>query len=76
MYTRAGKWVRMFELSFVCCAFKAKFLFSATHAVMFANLQLSNLNMLSIMWACSRKVEAIHVVFFCHISQSNDDKYK
>ena len=67
MYIRAGMKVGMFELSFVCCAFEAKFLplkLAATPTLMFAHVHVYNLNVWLIMWACSRKVEAVLLADF------------
>ena len=45
--------------------------FAATPTLMFAHAHLCNLNMWSIMWACSRKVEAVQlaasVSFLCPV---------
>ena len=67
MYIRAGMKVGMFEPSFVCCAFEAKFLpskLAATPTLMFAHVHVYNLNVWLIMWACSRKVEAVLLAAF------------
>ena len=67
MYIRAGMKVGMFEPSLVCCAFEAKFLplkLAATPTLMFAHVHVYNLNVWLIMWACSRKVEAVLLAAF------------
>ena len=57
---RAGKRVRMFELPFVCYIVNFSLRsFTAMPTLMFAHVHLCNLNMWSIMWACSSKVEAV-----------------
>ena len=61
MYTRAGKKVRIFEPSFVCCAFKANFSFQASPTLMFAHEHLNNLNARSLLVNVGmfQKVEAV-----------------
>ena len=49
--------------------------FAATFTLMFAHAHLYNLNVLLIMWACSRNVEAM-LLSACLISQSSDAKFK
>ena len=74
----------MFEPSFVCCAFEAKFLPSKLHCHahinMFAHVHLRNLNVWLIMWVCSRKVEAVllaaSVTFLCLNPSRNSDRNK
>ena len=55
----------MFEPSFICCTFEATFRsFAAMPTLMFAHVHLCNLNVWSIMWVCSRKVEAVLLAAF------------
>ena len=61
IYIRAGKKVRIFEPSFVYCAFEAKFLPSKLRCHAHFNVctcALCNLNVWLTLWVCPRKVEA------------------
>ena len=55
---RAGKKLRIFEPSFVCCALEYKFSLRS-FALMFAHEHLYTLNVWFIMWACFSKVETV-----------------
>ena len=59
LYIRAGKNLRMFKPSFICCTFEYKFSlrsFTATPTLMFAH---AHSNVWLIMWVCSSKGEDV-----------------
>ena len=58
VHTKAGKKVRMFEPSFVCCAFESKFSLRSPAHFNVCACALVHSNVWLIMWACSGKVEA------------------